>query len=118
MAQDNQDYEMNLLQELLVQPEVSDLRSKVVDLEENLAQLGEKLQELSQKDDSDKIAKTLEPLITKIIREQLAEFKQEILAAISSIATEKSPIEADKSLSIRVIGINQGQKAKNPPKNP
>jgi hypothetical protein len=94
--------EFDLLQEILVKPEMIEFR-------ERISQLEKKVNQLENNNQAQEFAEIFLPLISKLLNRKLAKLKQEIVGELSPLIERliEEQYDQEKNLSIRVIGIQK-----------
>lgn len=94
--------EFDLLQEILVKPEMIEFR-------ERIGQLEHKCATLESRNDAEEFARIFLPLMSKLLNRKLAKLKQEIVSELTPLLERliEEQYDREKHLSIRVVGIQK-----------
>lgn len=94
--------EFELLQEILVRPEITEFR-------ERIGQLETQYQKLENRNDAQDFVDILLPLMSKLLNRKLAKLKQEIVGELAPLIERlvEEQYDREKHLSIRVVGIQK-----------
>jgi hypothetical protein len=94
--------EFDLLQEILVKPEMIEFRERIGNLEQ-------KYDRIENRNDAQKIAEVFLPLMSKLLNRKLAKLKNEIVGELTPLLERlvEEQYDREKNLSIRVVGIQK-----------
>jgi hypothetical protein len=94
--------EFELLQEILVRPEITEFRERIGKLETQY-------KKIENRNDAQDFVEMFLPLMSKLLNRKLAKLKQEIVGELAPLIERlvEEQYDRDKTLSIRVVGIQK-----------
>lgn len=94
--------EFELLQEILVRPEITEFRERIGKLETQY-------QKIESRNDAQDFVEIFLPLMSKLLNRKLAKLKQEIVGELAPLIERlvEEQYDQEKNLSIRVVGIQK-----------